>query len=159
MHLESHLHQDQWKAFFKVDCQVTAVILNEKVLISSEVIDATVLLFSVGSFSSTARFSITAFHHYSPLFPPPYVVGMNTMLLLSFQEWMQNSKAETKQNQKLQKNVVISVFASSQLTNGMSYSFSLSKLLYLLNEKRLSTVQKENQNQNHYLLHLAGILH
>lgn len=47
------------------------------------------------------------------------------MLLLSFQEWMQNSKAETKQNQKLQKNVVISVFASSQLTNGMSYSFSL----------------------------------
>lgn len=79
------------------------------------------------------------------------------MLLLSFQEWMQNSEAETKQNQKLQKNVVISVFASSQLTNGMSYSFSLSKLLYLLNEKRLLTVQKENQN--HYLLHLAGILH
>lgn len=47
------------------------------------------------------------------------------MLLLPFQERMQNLEAETKQNWKLQKNVIISVFASCQLTNGMSYSFSL----------------------------------
>lgn len=44
---------------------VKTVFLNEKLLISSELRDATVLLLSVRSFPSTARFSIVAFHHYS----------------------------------------------------------------------------------------------
>lgn len=50
---------------------------------------------------------------------------MNTVLLLALQEWMQNLKAETKQNWKLQENVITPMFVSSKLTNGMNYSFSL----------------------------------
>lgn len=82
------------------------------------------LLFSVGSSPSTARFSVVAFHHYSPLPSSSYLVGINAALLLPFQEWMQKLEAESKQNQILHKNVVISVFASSQLTSVKGYNFS-----------------------------------
>lgn len=123
------------------------------------------ILFSVGSFSSTARFSATAFHHHSLLLLALCLVGMNTMLLLSFQEWMQNLEAQTKQNQKLQKNLIISIFASSQLTNGISCSFSLQtdvsakpKTFVNCSEKK-NPKQNQKQNQNHHLPHLAGIFH
>lgn len=123
MHSESHLHQDQWKALFKADCQVTAVILNEKVF-SSEVRDTTVLLSSLGSFSSTARFSVTAFYHYSPLFSSP-ISCRNEHSVACCPSKNGCKTWKLRQNQKLQENVIISMFSSSQLTNGMRYSFPL----------------------------------
>lgn len=91
----------------------------------SQVRDATVLLLSVASFPSTARFSVVAFQHYSPPSSSLYLVGMNTALLPPVQEQTQKPEAEKKQNQILQKNVAISAFARSQLTGVKCYNLSL----------------------------------
>lgn len=105
------------------------------------------LLFSVGSSPSTARFSVVAFHHYSSLPSSLYLLGINAALLLPFQEWMQKLEAESKQNQILHKNVVISVFASSQLTSVKSYNFSHQTDVSAKHQS-LPTVQTEKQKPN-----------